>query len=141
MQQVQSSSQLHNIIMVLCLSSPCAVTGGSMGGINEDMMLVGRLGDSLFAMPAPHGHGSTGIAEAKVVDYPMAIDGRLGDEVPYILPIAALSVLGSQIHRYITIQDMKQRIEGSLQEDLAAVMLLSDSMLHLQDGLESRCLQ
>ena len=44
-------------------------------------MLVGRLGDSLFAMPAPHGHGSTGIAEPRIVDYPMNLDGCLGDEV------------------------------------------------------------
>ena len=45
------------------------------------MMLVGRLGDSLFAMPAPHGHDSTGIAEAQIVDYPINIQGRLGEEV------------------------------------------------------------
>ena len=45
------------------------------------MMLVGRLGDSLFAMPAPHGHDSTGIAEAQIVDYPIHIKGRLGEEV------------------------------------------------------------
>lgn len=44
-------------------------------------MLVGRLGDSLFAMPAPHGHGSTGIAEPGMGDYPLNIDGCLGDEV------------------------------------------------------------
>ena len=43
------------------------------------MMLVGRLGDSLFAMPAPQGHDSTGIAAA--VDYPINIEGRLGEEV------------------------------------------------------------
>ncbi len=45
------------------------------------MMLVGRLGDSLFAMPAPRGHDSTGIAEAQIVDYPINIEGRLGEEV------------------------------------------------------------
>ena len=52
-------------------------------------MLVGRLGDSLFAMPAPHGHGSTGIAEPRIVDYPMNLDGCLGDEVhhPSITPM------------------------------------------------------
>ncbi len=47
----------------------------------KDMMLVGRLGDSLFAMPAPHGYGSTGIVEPEIVDYPMDFDGNLGDEV------------------------------------------------------------
>lgn len=57
------------------------LAGGSTPDSNEDMMLVGRLGDSLFAMPAPLGHGSTGIAEPKIVDYPMDIDGRLGDDV------------------------------------------------------------
>ena len=45
------------------------------------MMLVGRLGDSLFAMPAPRGHDSTGIAAAHIVDYPINIEGRLGEEV------------------------------------------------------------
>ena len=49
-----------------------------------DMMLVGRLGDSLFAMPAPSGHGSTGIADPMIVHYPMNIDGCLGDEVSHL---------------------------------------------------------
>ena len=55
------------------------------------MMLVGRLGDSLFAMPAPLGHGSTGIAEPRVVEYPMNIDGCLGDEVLHPTTIPALA--------------------------------------------------
>ena len=66
--------------------------GGSAGESSEDMMLVGRLGDSLFAMPAPHGHGSTGIAEPRIVDYPMNIDGCLGDEVHHPTTSPALAV-------------------------------------------------
>ena len=58
------------------------LTGGAASNdARKDMMLVGRLGDSLFAMPAPHGHGSTGLVEPQIVDYPMDVDRHLGNEV------------------------------------------------------------